>query len=324
MSKFESNEQDPKWKRFEKLTAKIQKDLSPDATVKHNDKILGKNTNIHRQIDVSVRKSIGQYEILIIISCKDLAEPVDLTHVEEWIGLADDVQANKAAIVSSKGFSRTAKTLAKNKGIDLYTLVDAESEDWNTYASVPIIVSIVGVESAELTIKPFFKPTCPLRDIQMYDENSNELGTINELILRKWNDQSSLQKPGEHREVKLSNHPLFLRINDRLEPVEVSAKILGVEKKYFGYVPAKKLQALWDVKRGGFLTNHLKTDAINPVEVERTWKRIDNDNQLAVTPSIRTASNRYLTLTLGFPKTYKIKGVLPPNAFETISLEIKC
>lgn len=33
---------DPKWKRFEKLVAKVQQDLAPKATVTHNDKIAGK------------------------------------------------------------------------------------------------------------------------------------------------------------------------------------------------------------------------------------------------------------------------------------------
>lgn len=61
---------DPKWKRFEKLVAKVQKDLAPKSTVTHNDMIAGKDSGKERQIDVSVKVRTGQYDLLIIIAVK--------------------------------------------------------------------------------------------------------------------------------------------------------------------------------------------------------------------------------------------------------------
>ena len=64
--------EEPKWKRFEKLAYEIQKEFAGDAEVKLNDSILGVDSQIERQIDISVRRRIGQYPILIVIDCKDI------------------------------------------------------------------------------------------------------------------------------------------------------------------------------------------------------------------------------------------------------------
>ena len=47
-----------KWKRFEELVKKVQAEMAPNAFVKLNDRIIGKETGISRQIDISVQ-SIG-------------------------------------------------------------------------------------------------------------------------------------------------------------------------------------------------------------------------------------------------------------------------
>jgi hypothetical protein len=45
--------EDAKWKKFEALVAKVQADLSPTAMVKLNQRIIGKISNIPRQIRFS-------------------------------------------------------------------------------------------------------------------------------------------------------------------------------------------------------------------------------------------------------------------------------
>ena len=72
---------------LEILVAKIQKQLAPDAEVIHNAKLDGRNSKQKRQIDVLVRQKIGQYEMMIVLDCKDYARPVDVKGVEEFHGL---------------------------------------------------------------------------------------------------------------------------------------------------------------------------------------------------------------------------------------------
>jgi hypothetical protein len=63
---------------LEILVAKIQKLLAPNAEVLHDVKLRGRKSNRMRQIDVLVRDRVGQYEILIIIDCKDYQRPVSV------------------------------------------------------------------------------------------------------------------------------------------------------------------------------------------------------------------------------------------------------
>ena len=60
----------------------------------HDAKLPGRKSQRTRQIDVLVRQKIGQYEMLIVLDCKDYARPVDVKGVEEFHGLLDDVGAN--------------------------------------------------------------------------------------------------------------------------------------------------------------------------------------------------------------------------------------
>jgi hypothetical protein len=68
--------------------------LAPDAEVLHDVKLDGRFSNTKRQIDVLVRQRVGQYEMLIVIDCKDYARPLDVKAVEEFHGLCDDVGAH--------------------------------------------------------------------------------------------------------------------------------------------------------------------------------------------------------------------------------------
>ncbi|HEX8853934.1 MAG TPA: restriction endonuclease, partial [Pyrinomonadaceae bacterium] len=85
---------DNKWKKFEDLAAHIQRRLSPEAVVRQNEYILGKRSKRKRQIDITVRKEVRPYELLIVIDCKDYKRPVDVKDVESFIGLTKDVGAN--------------------------------------------------------------------------------------------------------------------------------------------------------------------------------------------------------------------------------------
>lgn len=88
-------------------------ELAGDAVVTPNDRVTGKQTGIGRQVDVSIRKTVGQFELLIALDCKDYGRPLDVKEVEEFMGLAQDIGAHRAVMVAARGFSETAKKRAK-------------------------------------------------------------------------------------------------------------------------------------------------------------------------------------------------------------------
>src|ERR1035437_9816242 len=108
---------DPKWREFEQLAAEIQRQLAPDARVETNVKLHGKRTGIDRQIDILVQQTVGQYPIRIIIDCKDYKKPVDVKELEAFMGMVEDVGANKGAMVAPSGFTSTAKQRAKDEHV---------------------------------------------------------------------------------------------------------------------------------------------------------------------------------------------------------------
>jgi hypothetical protein len=124
-------------RELEILVTKIQKQLAPKAEVLHNVMLDGRNSKIKRQIDVLVRERVGQYEIQIIIDCKDYNRPVDIKAVEEFYGTQCDVGAQKGVLVCPKGFTAAAKTRAAGLQIDLYSPFDTDAHKWQVKATIP-------------------------------------------------------------------------------------------------------------------------------------------------------------------------------------------
>jgi len=107
-----------KWKRFEKLIHQIHTQLAPpDAIVTLNDKIIGSESKVERQLDVTIRVRVAQYNILIVIECKDEARPVDVGTMGEFASLLRDVKANKGVLISSSGCTPAAIDMARAQGM---------------------------------------------------------------------------------------------------------------------------------------------------------------------------------------------------------------
>ena len=63
MADYTIDAADPRWKRFEKLVARIVATLSSDAVVTYDDKIPGRLSGVLRQIDVSIRAAKAEINI---------------------------------------------------------------------------------------------------------------------------------------------------------------------------------------------------------------------------------------------------------------------
>ncbi|WP_330272633.1 restriction endonuclease [Lentzea sp. NBC_00516] len=125
------------WLEYEKLAEKIIAELSPHAVVTHNERVLGQESEVRRQIDVTVRWTDGVAERLMIVQVKDYGKRrADVNVVGEFRSVIQDVGADRGILICSGGFSKTAKTYARNLKIDLYSLADAASKRWELELSV--------------------------------------------------------------------------------------------------------------------------------------------------------------------------------------------
>ena len=93
--------------------------------------IIGKNSKSNRELDITLRKSIGSTEILVMIECRDRpsSESEGVEWLEQIATKRADVGASKAVVVSSTSFTSGAKETAKAYDIDLRSFEEVNKDD---------------------------------------------------------------------------------------------------------------------------------------------------------------------------------------------------
>jgi len=306
-----ASQKDPKWKRFEALVAKVQSSFSPDAKVSLNEKVKGCHSGVMRELDIVVRRSVGQFQIFIVVDCKDYSDPVDVKGIEEFIGLLEDVGANKGAMVAANGFTEAAKTRASNTGIDLYRLVDAEQHDWQSYVSIPVVCDFRGLGLSRFKMRGSYPMLQELASqdpklIPLFDENHEQIGTTLTLLWERWNRREIPTEPGSYLDISVSDTPVFVQASDgHFERIEIMADVNVVRNLYFGQLPLTKITGFRDEVSGDLVLpgdTEIITDWIDTMQVERSWLKIPSLEALAIKPTIiLTAFDHYPTYPSGEP-----------------------
>lgn len=277
---------------LELLVAKIQKQLAPDSEVLHDVKLMGRQTKRKRQIDVLVRQRIGQYEISIVIDCKDYKRPIDVKGVEEFYGLLDDVGAQRGVLVCPKGFTGTAKVRAEGYQIDLYSPVDTDPHKWQVKATIPAICDFRNAAfSFGLKMSapvPFTMQNNFYETNIAFDEEGNELGTMLENVMAKWNAGQFPTNPGEHQNLPAFGSQTVLTDNgyNMRVPVDMHVSLYVTKQLYFGQFPVYQISGFKDEISGGVITNAFTLGILSPDEVEKDWQQIGCEKEAPIKPVI--------------------------------------
>jgi hypothetical protein len=234
------------FQELEQLVATIQKQLAPQADVLHNVYMDGRQSKRKRQIDVLVRERIGQYEISIIIDCKDYKKPVDVKGVEEFDGLLADVGAQKGVLVCPAGFTASAKIRADGLQIDLYSPFDTGLHKWQVKATIPAICDF---RSARISFGVQFSQPLPFRlasdfysSTPAYRADGVELGTPLAFATRRWEDGELPSEPGIHENVDVfeTREVLFDNGYGMRVPMEMYMSLYVDRELYFGQLPVPR------------------------------------------------------------------------------------
>lgn len=278
----------PKWKKFENLVGKIQKVFSPDAVVTIDDRIIGKITETKRQVDITIRKKIGQYNILVGIDCKDLSSPVDVKGVEEVIGLIQDIGANKGAIVSASGFTSTALKRGEKAGLDLLRLVDTGNHDWQAYVTVPALCNYCGIKSASFKFQgtgPFKIPYYEdFKDLKVYDINNKLIGTIGDILLDQFYEGTLPEEAGLHKNVDFIMQKTTVKYKEEYFNINITADIFVENISYYGDFPLEEITGFKDDVTGKTTCQSMTTMQFNYEYIEKNWKILKPDEKLAIQP----------------------------------------
>jgi hypothetical protein len=292
--------EDPaKWKRFERKAFEIQKSLSAqNADVTFSDSIWGVDSKTNRQIDISIRAVFGSYPILIIVECKDYKSPVDVTSVEAFVSVMRDVRASRGVMISAKGFTGAAKTLAGHHDIDLRQMIDTESVEWGADVAIPGLLERTYIAAYSLRFTDFMEiPIQPAKQIalEMTTESGEKLGTIQNILHRKWDNKEIPHSVGTHK-VSLGTK-LHNEFGSVKQTMDVEAAVVVRRAYYSGPIPIH-FEGFLNVKTGGIISRELRTGVISPFEIETGqvsgWTQISDPSQMSPLP----------VLTFGYSDLY--------------------
>lgn len=273
---------DQKWRRFEEIVAQVQQELAPNATVTHDDKIMGHITETLRQVDVTVRQRIGQYDMLIAIDCKDYKRAVNINEVDQFIRLIEDIKANKGVMVAASGFSNTAKRVGEKAGLNLYRLIDTEAHDWRTYVSIPVLCDFRRMRFQ--FVLPQFLAFVNPSEILLYDSNLNYLGSIVALLQNRWNSGELPSELGEHRDIPVYRAPTTIMYENEFREVNILANIIVYNRLFFGELPLEHIRGFADEYNSQLLTKEFTTGWLDVAEVERDWRQLERIDEVAIKP----------------------------------------
>jgi hypothetical protein len=109
----------PSWRQFEKDIALALERGHPAATVRHNVRLPGLRSGVPRQVDILLEESRGAVTFTTAVEAKDHRRPLDVKHVEEFIGMLGDIGVSRGMMISPIGYTAAAFARAFRDDVDL-------------------------------------------------------------------------------------------------------------------------------------------------------------------------------------------------------------
>lgn len=294
-----------KWQEFEKLAAKILEELSPHAQVKWDDRIYGHETQTLRQIDVSIRANLDGHDVLTIVQAKDWRTSADIKTIDEFASVIRDVKAQKGILVCRSGFTKNAKVYAQNLGIELTTIHDAQSRNWNLEIKLPILwieESPLAHFSMQFSLeKDTTFPTDERRFFILSQDAGQTVFDIWSELENLWNERKIPTAPGTVHSLDFPM-PLYIQTLDKNEiswqPLESFKMNYAVNRQcQLGFFKPEECRGLWNYLENIFTVSHLPLGQL-PERPETGWIPIEDGDKLAIT------TNASLVVCEGWKITY--------------------
>ncbi|MCH7649588.1 MAG: hypothetical protein IIA63_00320 [Nitrospinae bacterium] len=177
--------------------------------------------------------------------------------------------------------------------IDLYSPVDTDPHKWQVKASVPALIDFreakVSFRVRHSAPMPFMMPMDFFTNVIVFDGEKNALGAIQEVALKKWNEGRFPIESGEHNDLDIFevNPTLMDNGYGQLSEVSLTASLLVTQNLYFGEMPVSKVSGFKDEQTGLVIANAFTVGLVTPEEVEKTWRKIEKDEELPIKPVIQ-------------------------------------
>lgn len=126
---------------FQTLIATIYDQIVPEGgSVTESGMVLDKEAGILREVDILVEYKYAGHNFCFVVECRDRSRSETVEWIDGLIGKTKSLKVNKVIAVSSKGFTASAERKAKENGIDILTLKEANETDWASFPIKPGLI----------------------------------------------------------------------------------------------------------------------------------------------------------------------------------------
>jgi hypothetical protein len=147
------------WREFERLVAKIEGALAPvGAVVKTPDWIKPNIPGRKRQVDASIRCTVGSVPILITVECRKRKDKQDVTWIEQLVTKKQNIKAAKTVAVTAEGISEQATQLARIYGIEVRKMSEIAYDDIRKWIMIESIEHVAYRSTIERAVTPQLCP----------------------------------------------------------------------------------------------------------------------------------------------------------------------
>jgi hypothetical protein len=282
---------------FERLIHSIYEKITAGASIKRNDKIFGHDSKQNREIDLSIRSSVGIHTILIIVQAKDHSKPVDVNIIGEFQAVIKDTRANKGILISSKGFTKGAKELAKNYAIELLTAHDTQNPKWKLNLDIPVVITTFEGKydlTMEFTITDEYveKITKPDRKLPMpekygFTPDKGKTIVVPHDDFRERYLKNQLTTNGASQHIEYPNMDLIVEDGLYIPAREIKFNYTLAKKSFLKYFSLNEFQGLVDKLTDKITPTHYKIESdeitiennnvqmLKSIQLDK-WKMVNN------------------------------------------------
>lgn len=247
-----------KFKRFEHLAAAILYEVTPDCVITKNERLLAKKSGVYRQVDALIRSHLSPSTAPIIIEAKDHGRPVDITVVDQAIGLLNDIDISSAMImiIAANGFTKKAKLRAKSAGIQLKSIIDTHAHEWQRHFTIPAACEVTQLDSCTAILRtPGVRlpvdPGSPefSKFLLVHDGNSTALEHIAPLIINSFCDSKADFAEGTNPDFRFWQDELYLQnpeMPEQIFPATLSISLEIIKRRVCGDLPLAHAHGILD------------------------------------------------------------------------------
>lgn len=274
------------WQEYEKLAARIYSELEPYAHVSHDDRIEGADTGRKRQVDVSIRATVAGIDLLVVVQAKNYARPANINSVDAFASVVRDLRAAKGILICNAGFTKQAKVYARNIGIDLCSLHDAQSRNWSLDIKLPLLW-IDLLPSVNLEFQCFLEagdsiPSDPRQWVLSADGGKTRLLPL-QTFERRWNARELDRRCGmihnlvpEQRDIKVQVDKGVWRLVQSL-----IIKYVIHRRAWLGYFRSSECRGILNRIKDEFTVSYFNIGDV-PMVRDESWIPVEDPEKLVV------------------------------------------